>query len=114
MKNVLNEINDFISQHSWMDFEVKSYDGFCLVIAGSTDLLYYHLFEISFEDVFWFSGFVSGWRTDTSKEVVKLNTEYQKFEIEKGYQLFEFVTEDYQNNVFVAARKMSFNTEIKN
>ena len=114
MKNVLNEINDFISQHSWMDFEVKSYDGFCLVIAVIIDLLYYHLCEISFEDVFWFSGFVSGWRTDTSKEVVKINTEYQKFEIEKGYQPFEFVTEDYQNNVFVAARKMSFNTEIKN
>lgn len=119
MKNLdinpaIKEINEFISQHNWMDFEVKSYDGFKLVIAGSTDLMYYHLLEISFEDVFWFSGFVNGWKTDTTKEVLKLANEHNlKLEIEEGYQLFEFETEDYKNNVFVAARIINFSTEIK-
>lgn len=111
---VIKEINEFISQHNWMDFELKSYDGFKLVIAGSTDLMYYHLLEITFEDVFWFSGFVNGWKTDTTKEVLKLSDEHNlKLEIEEGYQLFEFETEDYKNNVFVAARNINFSTEIK-
>lgn len=29
----VNEINVFIAQHNWMDFEVKSYDGFKLIIV---------------------------------------------------------------------------------
>lgn len=110
----VNEINAFIAQHNWIDFEVKSYDGYRLIIAGSKDLIYYHLLEITFEDVFWFSGFVSGWRTDTSQNVLKLADKNNvKFEIEEGYQLFEFETEDYKNNVFVAARNINFSTEIK-
>ncbi|WP_282628373.1 hypothetical protein [Empedobacter sedimenti] len=109
----INEINAFISQHSWMDFEVKSYDGYQLSIAGSTDLMYYHLIEICFEDVFWFSGFMNGWRTDTSKITLKLSDDDQKFEIEEDYHLFEFECEDYENNVFVAAKNVHFNTEIK-
>ncbi|MDM1298333.1 hypothetical protein HXZ94_07435 [Empedobacter falsenii] len=109
----VNEINAFISKHNWMDFEIKSYDGYQLIIAGSTDLMYYHLIEITFEDVFWFSGFMNGWRSDTSKVILKRSDDYRKFEIEQGYELVEFDCEDYQNNVFVAAKTIHFNTEIK-
>lgn len=110
---ILTEINAFISQYSWMDFEVKSYNGYQLTIAGSKDLMYYHLIEICFDDVFWFSGFMNGWRTDTSKTTIKRSEEYQKFEIEADYYLFKFECEDYDNKVFVAAKNVYFNTEIK-
>lgn len=109
----VTEINTFVYQHNWMDFEVKSYNGYQLIIAGSTDLMYYHLIEITFEDVFWFSGFMNGWQSDTSNATLKLSDEYCKFEIEEGYYLFEFVCEDYKNNVLVAAKTIHFNTEIK-
>ena len=84
----------------WFDFQIIEYDGYKLTIAGSIDLIYYHTLEVVFQDVFFVSGFFEGWRSDTSKPVFILpeneSEMNQKFEIEQGYQLFIFITEDYK------------------
>lgn len=37
---------------------------------------------------------------------------YIKFEIKKGYQLLIFKTEDYLNDVYIAAKYLTYNTEL--
>jgi hypothetical protein len=110
--NTVTQIDNYIRQNNWFDFHVISYDGYNLTIAGGIDLTYYHSLEIIFEDVFFFSGFFQGWHSNTQTSVflipdniIELN---QKYEIEQGFNLFKFVTEDYKENVIIAAKKISF------
>lgn len=114
-KTLIADIDNLIRQHKWFDFYVLNYDGFKLSIAGSIDLAYYHTLEIIFEDIFFVSGFFNGWHSDTNS-VVFLSPDNEKelnkrFEIEQGYQLFIFKTEDYQNDIVIAAKKVSYNTD---
>ncbi|MCF6404879.1 hypothetical protein L3C95_18410 [Chitinophaga filiformis] len=122
MENNLTEIAnqiDTIIRHErlWFDFTVFHYDGRKLIIAGSDDLTYYHQLEVIFEDVFFFSGYFDGWKSETQEPVfilpdaetaLALNIEY---EIVEGYHLFIFKTEDYRNDVIIAAGNVSFNTD---
>lgn len=112
---IVREIDRIIRQQLWFDFHVLKYDGRNLTIAGSVDLCYYHQLEIIFEDVFFFQGYFNEWRSDTTQPVfilpdneVELNMQY---EIEEGYSLFIFKTEDFKNDVIVAAEKITYNTD---
>jgi hypothetical protein len=88
-----------------------------LIIAGSKDLSYCHNLEIIFTDVFFASTFFNGWQSDTSKPVIELpdietNLNLNvKFEIEEGYQMFIIRTEDYENDIYIAAKEIDFNTD---
>jgi hypothetical protein len=112
----VQKIDSIIRSNLWFDFHVVKYDG-QLILGGSTDLTYYHKLEIIFEEVFFFSGFFQDWKSNTKEEVIKLPDENlriklnQKFEIELGYQIFVMVTEDYENDIYIAAKKISFNTD---
>ena len=115
IKNKVLEIDTKIRQHKWFDFQVINYDGFKLTVAGSVDLTNYHSLEIIFEDIFFVSGFFRGWHSNTKQitfllpdDEKKMN---EKYEIEQGYQLFIFKTEDYSNDVLIAAKHITFNTE---
>jgi len=115
IRDFAKEIDSIIRQQKWFDFHVLNYNRAKLTIAGGIDLTYYHTLEVIFEDVFFVSGFFNGWHSDTSSTVftlpeneIELNKQY---EIEKGYQLFVFETEDYRNKVIIAAKKLSFNTD---
>ena len=116
-KSVVTKIDDHIRENAWFDFHLWRYDGRNLVISGSTDLTYYHKLEIVFTDVFFASTFFEGWHSDTDKPVIEipdtdLNRELNiKFEIEQGYQLFIIRTEDYKNDIYVAAKDIDFNTD---
>lgn len=116
-KSVVKQIDDYIRQNAWFDFHLWRYDGRNLVILGSTDLTYYHKLEIVFTDVFFASTFFEGWKSDTNKSVIEIpNTELNrelniKFEIELGYQIFIIRTEDYKNDIYVAAKGIEYNTD---
>lgn len=109
------QIDKIIRKEIWFDFHVLNFDGHRLTVAGSIDLIYYHNLEVIFEDIFFVSGFFKGWHSDTEKTVFQIpenETELnEKFEIEQDYQLFTFKTEDYQNDVIIAANTISFNTD---
>lgn len=115
LKDLTKEIDNIARQQKWFDFHVLNYSGSKLTIAGGTDLTYYHTLEVIFEDVFFALVFFNGWRSNTNSTVftfpdneIELNRQY---EIEQGYQLFVFKTEEYRNNVVIAAKKLSFNTD---
>lgn len=116
-KDTVAAIDKYIRQHKWFDFYIKKYDGSKLTVAGSLTLSYDDSLEIIFEDVFFILGFFQGWHSNTDSVVfqtpeneIELN---QKFEIEQGYQLFIFKTEDYNNDVIIAAKGLLFNTNIQ-
>jgi len=115
LKTLIADIDALIREQPWCDFHVISYADSKLTIAGGTDLVYYHTLEIVFQGVFFFLGFPQGWRSDTKSSVFiipdngpELNL---KFEIESGYQLFLFKTEDYQQNVIIAAESLTYNRD---
>jgi hypothetical protein len=111
---VVNEIDALIRKNLWFDFTVLSYVGNNLIIAGGLTIHYpsSHSLEILFEDVFYYSGFFREWHSDTKRPVLVLaENAYElnlKHEIEQGYTLFSFVTEDYNNNILIAARAISY------
>jgi hypothetical protein len=115
IKNIVLRIDNEIRQHEWFDFHILNFDGFKLTVAGSVDLTYYHMLEIIFEDIFFVSGFFQGWHSDTEQRTFLLPDNEremnEKYEIEQGYQLFIFRTEDYTNNVIIAAKNITFNTD---
>jgi len=117
LKITISQIDKFIRNNEWFDFHVWKYDGRSLVISGSIDLTYYHKLEIIFEDVFFVSAFFQEWHSDTSKTVIEIpDGEHCKtlninFEIEKGYQIFIIRTEDYKNDIYIAAKAVKYNTD---
>ncbi|MCB2407290.1 hypothetical protein [Hymenobacter lucidus] len=92
-----------------------SYNGSELIIAGSEDLTYSHKLEIIFSNVFLVSAFFQGWHSDVKAPVFYLPDNVRELnlqhEIEQGYMLFAFRTEDYRNDVLVAAKSVSYNTD---
>ena len=115
IERIVLDIDSIIRKHLWFDFHVLSYDGRKLIIAGSEDLCYYHKLEVIFENVFFFKGYFDGWMSDTSAPVFILEeraTELNgKYEITQGNRVFIFRTEDYRNDVIIAAKSISFNTD---
>jgi hypothetical protein len=117
IKNIICEIDQIIRKNKWFDFHVLQYDSRKMIVAGGADLTYYHNLELIFEDIFFVSAYFNGWHTDTDKAVieipdVKLNKDLNiKFDIEQGYQLFIIHTEDYNNDIYIAAKRLTFNTD---
>ncbi|WP_298143762.1 hypothetical protein [Flavobacterium sp.] len=109
------KIDKEIRRHKWFDFHVLSFNGHKLIVAGGEDLTHYHILEIIFEDLFFVSGFFQGWHSDTTQTVFAIpENDHEmniKYEIEQDYQLFVFKTENYKNDVIIAARAISFNTD---
>lgn len=114
IRNIVTRIDSEIRQNAWFEFHVSKFDGYKLSVAGSIDLIYYHNLEIIFEDVFFVSAFFHGWHSDTTKRTFFLpdnEKEYnEKYEIEQGYQIFIFKTENHNNDVIIAAKKLTYNT----
>jgi len=115
IRRILDEINSFLMQELWMDFEVIQYTGNELVIMGSIDISNPHDIEIIFRDVFFIS-MPMEWKTDTSKTVLEV-VEGQpaidlnkKFQVEQGYHIFKFIPEDYDKDFgcFIAAKGINY------
>lgn len=115
IKDIVLKIDSEIRRHKWFDFQVISFDGVKLVVAGSMDFTYYHKLEIIFEGIFFVSGFFEGWTSNTKQSTFLLPENEkelnEKYEIEQGYQVFIFRTENYNNDVVIAAKNLTFNTD---
>lgn len=115
LNQTIDNINDIIRRELWFDFHVISYDGTNLILAGGVDLTYNHTLEIVFHNIFYLSAFFQGWHSDTKHPVLALATAddalNSRLEIEQGYQVFVLKTEDYRNNVIVAAENIFYNTD---
>lgn len=113
-KSIVTEIDGLIRKHEWFDLQVYSYNHNRLLIAGGIDLTYYHSIEIIFEDVYFFTGYLSGWHADTRKPVFELPSESislnLKFNNIQGYTLFRFNSEDTPD-IYIAAAAVYYNTD---
>ena len=96
----IDDINTYLQQKPWLDFEVMEYRGDTLIVMGSLDTSAPHDIEIRFKGVF-FMSLPMEWKTDTSMpplglvagdDAVRLN---QRFQVEQGHHIFRFVPEDY-------------------
>jgi len=116
--HTVGQIDAYIRQHAWFDFHVWRYDGHRLILAGSTDLIYYHELEIIFTDVCFVSSYFLSWYTNTMQTVFELPGEAERkdlayrFDLEEGYHLFVLRTDiDHKQDVCVAAKEVTFNTD---
>ena len=109
-------VDALIRQHTWLDMCVLRYDGHRLTVAGSMDRAYYHQLEITFVDVYYYSGPMRGdWHSDTTQAVLSLPEHdaelHASLEIEQDYQLFVLKAEDRKAPVYVAAHHLEWNTD---
>ena len=100
IKIVVHQINDYLSEQLWMDFEIAEYSKYVMRIIGCLDFSGQPNLEIIFHDVF-FASAVFAWTTDTARQVVELIEGEEarqinmKFHVEQGYHLIRFQAEDY-------------------
>ncbi|MBP1177657.1 hypothetical protein JOE49_004909 [Paenibacillus sp. PvR133] len=115
LNRTIQEINNFIKNQDWFDFEVKQYVGNELVVQGGLSLTYPDI-EIIFRDIF-LTSLPMEWKTDTSGTVLtilegdeekKINEEFQ---VEYLHHIFKFTPEDYPSNFgcIIAAKHVSYN-----
>lgn len=115
---IVNEINGIVMSNHCFDFHILSYDGRNLTIAGGINLTYSHSLEVKFKDVFFVHGFFESFSTDTTDKIlivpdqIKNRELNNKFEIEKGYQVFIFKTDNFENDVYIAAKEIGYNQTI--
>ena len=80
-------------------------------------LTYYHNLELIFEDVFYVSAYFNGWHSDTKNPVIEIPESSLiqklklKLDIEQGYQFFIIHTEDYNNDIYIAAKNLTYKTD---
>lgn len=117
MENTINKINITAREYLWLDFSIFSYKDGILIIAASKDFSYYHNFEIHFQNVFAIIGNMN-WKMDTQKDIIRIiNTTNEavalnrKYKVEKGYNIFSFITEDGVTN-YIVAEDISFKNEV--
>ena len=114
-KNIVEEIDSIIRANLWFDFRVFSFGQNRLIVAGGNDLTYYHSIEIIFEEVFFVSAVFQCWHSDTKQIVFTERTDSAEinlqFEIEQGFRVFAFKAEDYNHEMVIAAKSISYNTD---
>lgn len=103
---IVAEIDAFIrTNRLWFDFHVFKFEHNKLIIAGSTDLSYYHEMEIIFENVLSYSGPFSTWMSKVDEVV------FEKLDTQDHHSpVFRFKTDTPQEEVIIAAEKVSYNT----
>ena len=105
-----------LSGENYFDFEIYKYDGMNLIMAGNYDLTYNHSLEIIFEDVWFVSANFYCWSADYEKPIIELPTLEKEKELriihqtDQDHQFFIMHPED-QNDIIIAANKISFNQD---
>ena len=109
----IGKLNAYISDHEWFDWEVFKFDGSNLTLIGGTDLVYYHLVELIFKNVYLISSRIN-WRSDTSKPIFKLLSDREAYDfnyqhqIERGYSVYSLKVKDFDDDFFVVAEGFDF------
>jgi hypothetical protein len=109
------QINQFIKEKQWFDFELIGIVNKALTIIGSTDFSYYHELKIVFHDVFYVQC-PDKWKSDTSNDIIVIpELEEQKqinisYEIEQGYLLVKFIAEDI-GPIYISCKRIDYIAE---
>ncbi|WP_042473857.1 hypothetical protein [Bacillus ndiopicus] len=114
VKLVVQEINDFIKNNMWFDFEIKQYTDYELCIHSGVSLSYPDI-EIKFKGVFFIS-LPMIWKTDTTETILNIlegeaeKEISEKFQVEYFHYIFKFNPEDYPSNFgcLIAAKEISY------
>lgn len=112
------ELNRRLMTYPWLDFEVWVFDARKLTICGSISTSRPGDIFIDFHDVFMLSAPFQ-WRTDTSKEVLRLLDDSDPsnltFKIEYGYHVFRFQPEYFppEFGCYVAAQNLTWREKIR-
>jgi hypothetical protein len=111
----INEINNFLKEKPWFDFELMGISNKILKIVGSTDFSYYQELEINFNDIYYVQC-PDCWKSDTSNDVLVIPAlEEQRqinisYEIEQGYVLLKFIAEDI-GAIYISCKSINFKIE---
>ena len=112
----VRQINEFLRSRPWMDFELKEYTGYRLVVMGGIDPSVGPEVEIWFEGVAFVSMPIE-WRTDTSVDPFALLQGDQarmlnrRFQVEQGHHVFRFTAEGFspESGCALAAKQVGMN-----
>jgi hypothetical protein len=110
IKTSLDQLNHFLKDQPWFDFELWEFSGQNLKIVGAIDLTYAYTLSITFSDVFYVQ-LTHDWHTDTSADAFVLLTGQDaydlnaRYEVEQGYALIQINAED-KAPLFISAKEM--------
>jgi hypothetical protein len=110
MEKTILQINEFLKEHNWCDFEIISLQR-DLLIGGKTGFSEEHDIQITFEDVF-FMQCLSEWKTNTLSYAFSIpSIEEQReininFSIIQGNKLFKILAEDLNNAMYISAKNI--------
>lgn len=100
LKLIIDKINKRAQEFTYLDLYIYSYSKNTLVLAASTDLYYFHNFEIRFKNVFAVDSNFS-WSANTKHEIITIlesNDKAQslnlKYKVEIGNSIFQIITEE--------------------
>lgn len=98
-KEAIAQVNKFVKQFLFFEFNVYSLSERTLLIVGSDELEYYHTLEIHLKGVFHISSKID-WRVDVEKTAIEevsgedLYTYSLRNRIEVGTSTIKFIDED--------------------
>ncbi|WP_444929715.1 hypothetical protein ACJJIF_18285 [Microbulbifer sp. SSSA002] len=108
----INDINKYVSQFTWLDFEVNKYGSGELMMAASTDFSYYHQLEVYFSKVRFYSGAFE-WGTNPKEEILFIMDDKKILEENKIYDecaAVKILTDD-NTSVIIGCSSIHFNTD---
>src|SRR6185312_12537251 len=101
MQEVVDKINLIVRNYSYLELSMLSFERSRLIIAGSEDIMYFHNFEIVFDDVFTVAC-NTDWKIDTGKDFIWLVTDIEEirtislaYRVEKGNSIYRLEDEDH-------------------
>lgn len=101
---MIDKIRSHYWNNCWIDFSIFLHERGRLIIAGSSDLCYYHNFELIIEDTSYISG-MTEWTCDPSDEFLKIS---EKNEQDSPDTVLEFYSEATLQ-MKIVAMKISIN-----
>jgi hypothetical protein len=114
--SIVEATNQLISELDTFDFQVVGIDRLHLVIAGSSDFIYYHTLEIRFRNPQFFSGPLS-WSVETENSPFSLlsgdqikNMEHS-FDNKSQFMMTQFHTTD-KTSVLIMAESFSIDDSV--
>jgi hypothetical protein len=116
---IVEEINYYLKQNNWMDFEISCFKNNSLTVNGGLSLSYPPEIIIHFKQVYFLS-LPTEWNTDTSierifsivggEEARSLNL---KFQVEQGHHIFKFIPEGFAEGFGCLVCALSVSYELK-
>ena len=114
-EQVVSEVNEYLQNRPWFDFEIMEYQGDTLVVMGGIDISTPPEIEVRFRGVY-FVSLLMEWKTNTTTPPLRLidgeaaARTNRRFRVEQGHHIFSFTPEDFPADFacLLGARDISF------